>query len=652
MHFTTPGSLGPLRQLQIAPLDFTTPEIVPRASGAAAVAVYPACRATPSEVPDENQRVSPPTRASKRKRTAAPSREVTHSPAEIEHDSGLSLRVKQSHAKRQVSEQQQQQQLKDTVHARQQQLAQLQQQLQQAEQAADRAKELADAQLTATQQQLHSSKAALAAEVHKYAALQSQHLVLSQELAALRAAQSAITSQLHEASVLEERLKSEVHALTAQLAAASAAAENSAAQLAGLAEAAAAGASAVKELKAIEVRSRRLRTLTGSIPADSIKQTLAGELCKQTEQHESSLKSVQQAHDRTLALQATVHQRKLIECDVAIAAVNAELEQVTVTAALAARKARGRLGVKHRQATEATATAARLQLQYSKARHQLEERNKQVKAVERAANRPDAIKPHMLIPLLTPDAVPELPQLVTAQSHRRPRRVGEAVHVRARLTRLHLVGMGIAAEKVDKCIGVVLHGLRVASLDREGSYGHLNASIGDCHTANLVMGAYIACLHSAGVVQLHWDGTSHRGQHLSGLVMRFLKQNGETQRWVLGVRWVLDGKGETTLHTLKEVYGEYIEAVNLLESEGLVSAEQAEVGRRAYCLEAIAVVTTDHAANEESGRCHIGKEIFANQLADRMLRASSSPTAALRPLPRLQLSASCTSWTTRSKLQR
>jgi hypothetical protein len=30
---------------------------------------------------------------------------------------------------------------------------------------------------------------------------------------------------------------------------------------------------------------------------------------------------------------------------------------------------------------------------------------------------------------------------------------------------------------------------------------------------------------------------------------------------VLGVRWVLDGKGETT-PTPKEVYGEYVEAVN------------------------------------------------------------------------------------------
>jgi hypothetical protein len=78
--------------------------------------------------------------------------------------------------------------------------------------------------------------------------------------------------------------------------------------------------------------------------------------------------------------------------------------------------------------------------------------------------------------------------------------------------------MGIAAEKVDQCIGVVLHGLRVASLDREGSYSHLNASMGDRHTANLVMGAYMACLHSAGVVQLHWDGTTPR-QHPAGLVM-------------------------------------------------------------------------------------------------------------------------------------
>jgi hypothetical protein len=41
-----------------------------------------------------------------------------------------------------------------------------------------------------------------------------------------------------------------------------------------------------------------------------------------------------------------------------------------------------------------------------------------------------------------------------------------------RLTRLHLVAMGIAAEKVDQCIGVVLHGLRVASLDR-GSYSQM-----------------------------------------------------------------------------------------------------------------------------------------------------------------------------------
>jgi hypothetical protein len=57
--------------------------------------------------------------------------------------------------------------------------------------------------------------------------------------------------------------------------------------------------------------------------------------------------------------------------------------------------------------------------------------------------------------------------------------------------------------------------------------------------------------------------TPHRGQHLAGLVMRFLKQNGETQRWVLGVRWVLDGRGDDAPHR-KRCTGEYVEAVNLL----------------------------------------------------------------------------------------
>jgi hypothetical protein len=77
-----------------------------------------------------------------------------------------------------------------------------------------------------------------------------------------------------------------------------------------------------------------------------------------------------------------------------------------------------------------------------------------------------------------------------------------SVLVYAREVRMHFWCYGIAAEKVDQCI-VVLHGLRVASLDREGSYGHLNAS-SDCHTANLVMAPiWPAC--SAGVVQLHWD---------------------------------------------------------------------------------------------------------------------------------------------------
>jgi hypothetical protein len=46
-----------------------------------------------------------------------------------------------------------------------------------------------------------------------------------------------------------------------------------------------------------------------------------------------------------------------------------------------------------------------------------------------------------------------------------------------------------------------------------------------------------------------------------------------------------DGKGDDAPHTEGGV-GD-VEAVNLLESEGLVSAEQAEVGRRAYCLEAM-----------------------------------------------------------------
>jgi hypothetical protein len=87
MHSTTPGSLGPLRQLQIAPLDLTTPELVPR--GAVLLsAVHYACRATLSVVPDENQRASPPTRVGKRTRTPAPSLEVKHSPVEVVHDSG------------------------------------------------------------------------------------------------------------------------------------------------------------------------------------------------------------------------------------------------------------------------------------------------------------------------------------------------------------------------------------------------------------------------------------------------------------------------------------------------------------------------------------------------------------------------------------
>jgi hypothetical protein len=123
---------------------------------------------------------------------------------------------------------------------------------------------------------------------------------------------------------------------------------------------------------------------------------------------------------------------------------------------------------------------------------------------------------------------------------------GEAVHVRVRLTRLHLVAMGIAAEKVDQCIGVVLHGLRVASLDREGSYGHLNASIGDCHTANLVMGAY-GLPAQRRVVQLHWDGTTPRAAP-GRAGDEVLEAEWETQRWVLGVRWVLDGRGDDAPH--------------------------------------------------------------------------------------------------------
>jgi hypothetical protein len=65
--------------------------------------------------------------------------------------------------------------------------------------------------------------------------------------------------------------------------------------------------------------------------------------------------------------------------------------------------------------------------------------------------------------------------------------------------------------------------------------------------------------------------------------MRFLKQNGRHSAGSLACAALTAGDDA---HTPKEVYGEYVEAVNLLR--GGVSAEQAEVGRRAYCLEAIA----------------------------------------------------------------
>jgi hypothetical protein len=71
----------------------------------------------------------------------------------------------------------------------------------------------------------------------------------------------------------------------------------------------------------------------------------------------------------------------------AIAAVSAELERVTVTAAQAERKARGDSGAANRQA----ALKQRLQhayRQYSKTQR-LEDSNKQV--MERAASRPVAI---------------------------------------------------------------------------------------------------------------------------------------------------------------------------------------------------------------------------------------------------------------------
>jgi hypothetical protein len=110
--------------------------------------------------------------------------------------------------------------------------------------------------------------------------------------------------------------------------------------------------------------------------------------------------------------------------------------------------------------------------------------------------------------------------------------------------------MGIAAEKVDQCIGVVLHGLRVASLDREGSYSHLNASMGDPHSQPRD-GRLYGLPAQRRVVQLHWDGTTPRAAP-GRAGDEFLKQNGR-QRWVLGVRWVLDGRGGDDLHTEREV---------------------------------------------------------------------------------------------------
>jgi hypothetical protein len=71
---------------------------------------------------------------------------------------------------------------------------------------------------------------------------------------------------------------------------------------------------------------------------------------------------------------------------------------------------------------------------------------------------------------------------------------------------------------------------------------------GDRHTANLD-GAMAACQHSAGS---SCTGIHHTAGSTWQLVMRFSRM-GDT---ALGpVRWVLDGRGETTLHTERGVRG-------------------------------------------------------------------------------------------------
>jgi hypothetical protein len=100
----------------------------------------------------------------------------------------------------------------------------------------------------------------------------------------------------------------------------------------------------------------------------------------------------------------------------------------------------------------------------------------------------------------------------------------------------------------------------------EGSNGHLNASIGDCHNSQPRDGAYMACLHSAGgPTALGWHFTPRAAPGRAG---------GSEAEWETqlgpGVRWVLMALGRRR-STPKEVYGEYVEAVNLLESEGPVS---------------------------------------------------------------------------------
>jgi hypothetical protein len=140
-----------------------------------------------------------------------------------------------------------------------------------------------------------------------------------------------------------------------------------------------------------------------------------------------------------------------------------------------------------------------------------------------------------------------------------------------RLTRLHLVAMGIAAEKVDQCIGVVLHGLRVASLDREGSYGHL-ASIGDCHSQPRDGRLY-------GLpAQRRWSSCTGMAPHTAGSTWQAgdmpEAEWGDTALGP-GVRWVLTAR-ETTPHRRRCVR-EYVEAVNLLRVRACQCRAQARL---------------------------------------------------------------------------